>query len=148
MLGNNSLASWSERTLRGKGSGLALVAMSVLLGAYSSAWAVVPLAGVDGAKVYEQRCAACHNGHVPRAPQLTVLRQKSPEDVLDALLTGPMTFLGLGMPDAERKAVAEFIAGKPLGGEAQLKETATNFCPQAPGEFAPTEGSSQWNGWG
>ena len=148
MLGNNSLASWSDRTLRGKGSGLALVAMSVLLGVYSSAWAVVPLAGVDGAKVYEQRCAACHNGHVPRAPQLTVLRQKSPEDVLDALLTGPMTFLGLGMPDAERKAVAEFIAGKPLGGEAQLKETATNFCPQAPGEFAPTEGSSQWNGWG
>jgi hypothetical protein len=58
-----------------------------------------------------------------------------------------MFFLGMGMPDAERRAVAEHIAGKPLG-EEQLKATATNMCPQAPGEFSVSDSDPHWNGWG
>ncbi|HKA52144.1 MAG TPA: c-type cytochrome, partial [Candidatus Binatia bacterium] len=126
---------------------LAVCWAAVGFGASIPAWAVVPQAEVDGSKVYEQRCAACHSGNVPRAPQLNVLRQKSPEDILGALLTGPMFFLGMAMPDAERRAVAEYIAGKPLG-EEQLKATATNLCPQAPGEFSVSDNDPQWNGWG
>src|SRR5262245_59213222 len=147
MLGNNSLASWLYVTLRGKGARLSLFALSVLLGAYSSAWAVAPPVEANGEKVYEQRCAACHSGNVPRAPQLNVLKQKDPEDILDALLTGVMKFLGMGMPDAERRAVAEFITGKQLG-EDQLKATTSNMCPQAPGEFTVADSAPHWNGWG
>jgi polyvinyl alcohol dehydrogenase (cytochrome) len=123
-----------------------------LMSGLSSAWAAPvqsPHAGpsVDGSKVYEEKCASCHNGKVARAPQLPVLKTKSPEEVLDALLTGPMVFLGMGMPDAERRAVAEFITGKQFG-EEQLKATITNFCPQAPGEFTVADSAPQWNGWG
>ena len=126
---------------------LAVFCGAVVFGSRLPVWAVAPPAEVDGSKVYEQRCAACHNGNVPRAPQLNVLRQKNPEDILGALLTGPMTFLGMGMPDAERRAVAEYIAGKPLG-EEQLKATATNLCSQAPGEFSVSDRDPHWNGWG
>lgn len=147
MVRNIRIAGWRSDMARGKLWVLAFLVAAVLIGSRSPAWAVAPMAEANGAKVYEQRCAACHSGNVPRAPQLNVLRQKSPEDVLDALVTGVMLFLGWGMPDAERRAVAEFITGKQLG-EDQLKATATNLCLQAPGEFAPTEGSPQWNGWG
>ena len=104
------------------------------------------LTAPDGAKIYEQRCASCHNGSVQRAPQLNVMRQKNAENVLDALETGVMLFVGWGMPDAERKAVAEFVTGKQLGA-AQMQATLSNMCPQAPGEFTVDEGAPQWNGW-
>lgn len=120
----------------------------MLSGGFSAAWAVAPTAGVDGAKVYEQRCAQCHNGQVARAPKFDYLKVRSPESIVDALESGVMKFVGLAMPDAERKAVAEFVAGKPLGSEAGLKDTVSNLCPQAPGEFNPSDNGPQWNGWG
>ena len=119
-----------------------------LSGVTSQAWAVAPMVGADGAKVYEQRCAHCHNGQVARAPKFEYLKVRSPESIVDALESGVMKFIGLAMGDPERKSVAEFIAGKPLGGEATLKDTAANLCPQAPGEFNPSDKDPQWNGWG
>jgi polyvinyl alcohol dehydrogenase (cytochrome) len=134
-----------------------LVSMGLFVGGFlvsclSSVWAAPvqsPHAGpsVDGSKVYNEKCASCHNGAVQRAPQLQAMKVKSPEEVLDALLTGPMVFLGMGMADAERRAVAEFITGKQFG-EEQLKATITNFCPNAPGEFTVSDSAPQWNGWG
>lgn len=146
------VSSSSKQLLRKKFAAVTFFVGSFLVGGLSLAWAAPiqsPHAGpvVDGVKVYEQRCASCHNGSVQRAPQLPALRQKSAEDILDALLTGPMVFLGMGMPDAERKAVAEFISGKQFGDD-QLKATITNMCPQAPGEFTVSEKAPQWNGWG
>jgi polyvinyl alcohol dehydrogenase (cytochrome) len=102
----------------------------------------------DGAKVYEQKCASCHNGQVARAPKLEFLKVRTPEAVVDSLQTGVMKFIGLGMPDGERKAVAEFITGKPFGNDNTLKDTASNLCPQAPGEFTVSDDVPQWNGWG
>src|SRR6266436_6026873 len=101
------------KRLRGLSIAAVVYAGVFLMDAQFSVWAEPvqsPHAGpsVDGSKVYEQKCAACHNGAVQRAPQLQALKVKSPEEVLDALLTGPMVFLGMGMPDAERRAVAEF----------------------------------------
>ncbi len=129
-------------------AGLALafgLAVSVVT---SRAWAAAPMVGADGAKVYEQRCAQCHNGQVARAPKMEFLKIRTPEEIVDSLENGVMKFIGLAMADADRKSVAEFLAGKPLGGETVLKDTASNLCPQAPGEFAPSDKDPQWNGWG
>ena len=146
MVRNTVVARRSENAPYGKVWGLALSCLAVFLSSQVPAWAVAPVAA-DGAKVYEQKCASCHNGSVQRAPQLSVMKQKNAEDVLDALETGVMLFVGWGMPDAERKAVAEFVTGKQLGA-AQLKATMANMCPQAPGEFTVDENAPQWNGWG
>lgn len=146
MVSHTLMIKRRETTPRRKRWTLVLSCLVMLLSTYGPAWAIAPIAA-DGAKVYGEKCASCHNGGVPCAPQLNVLRQKPAEDILDALLTGPMVFLGMGMPDAERRSVAEFISGKQLG-EDQLKATVTNMCPQAPGEFTVTDGAPQWNGWG
>lgn len=148
MLVSNSAVSQRDKMFHGNAWFLTVFVVALLLGSALPGWAAAPMAGLEGAKIYQQRCASCHSGNIPRAPQLNVLQQKTPEAIVDALETGVMKFTGLGMPDAERKAVAEFITGKPLGGEAQLKDTVANFCPQAPGEFAPSATSPQWNGWG
>src|SRR5215510_13804705 len=105
MFAHNRVLSWLRQTSGRQYVTLAVFCGAVGFGSRIPVWAVVPQAEADGSKVYEQRCAACHNGNVPRAPQLNVLRQKNPEDILSALLTGQMFFLGMGMPDAERRAV-------------------------------------------
>lgn len=151
MLRSNGVWCWFSEKLRRKSVAAVVLTAMFLLSALASAWAqpqsphAVP--GVDGSKVYEQKCASCHSANVPRATQLNILKQKSPEDILDALLTGPMTFLGMSMADADRRAVAEYIAGKPLGA-GKMQDTLTNMCPQAPGEFTVTEKAPRWNGWG
>jgi polyvinyl alcohol dehydrogenase (cytochrome) len=119
-----------------------------VLGVASQGWAAAPVVGAEGAKVYEQRCAQCHSGQVARAPKFEFLKVRTPESIVDALENGVMKFIGLAMSDPDRKAVAEFIAGKPLGSEAALKDTAASLCPQAPGEFSPSDNDPQWNGWG
>jgi polyvinyl alcohol dehydrogenase (cytochrome) len=44
----------------------------------------------DGAAVYAQACASCHNGGDARAPSREVLSQRSPEAILSALTAGLM----------------------------------------------------------
>ena len=115
---------------------------------HRQAWAAAPVVGAEGAKVYEQRCAQCHNGQVARAPKFEFLKVRTPEAILDSLENGVMKFIGLAMSDPDRKAVSEFIAGKPITGEDVLKDTTSNLCPQAPGQFTPSDKDPQWNGWG
>ena len=134
-----------HRRVRG---GIAFVLGFALLGVATHVWAVAPVVGANGAKVYEQRCAHCHNGQVARAPKFEFLKVRTPESIVDSLENGVMKFIGLAMSDPDRKAVAEFIAGRPITGEDVLKDTTSNLCPQAPGEFAPSEKDPQWNGWG
>ena len=54
--------------------GITLALGLALSGVTSQAWAAAPVVGADGAKVYEQRCAHCHNGQVARAPKFEFLK--------------------------------------------------------------------------
>ena len=72
-----------------------------LSGAASQAWAAAPVVGGDGAKVYEQRCAQCHNGQVARAPKFEFLKVRSPESIVDSLENGVMKFIGLDSVEME-----------------------------------------------
>jgi polyvinyl alcohol dehydrogenase (cytochrome) len=67
-----------------------------------------------------------------------------PEDVLDALEVGAMKFVGFQRTEQERRAIAEFVAGKQFGPEGT--ETLAGRC-NSPGEFNSASGP-QWNGWG
>ena len=64
-----------------------------LSGVTSQAWAVAPMVGADGAKVYEKRCAHCHNGQVARAPKFEFLKVRTPESIVDSLENGVMKFI-------------------------------------------------------
>ena len=69
----------------------------------------------DGEAVYRQRCASCHEGTLPRMPSREALRGVTPEAVETALSSFTMRRQGASLNGAERRAVAEFVTGRPSG---------------------------------
>ncbi|HTS31617.1 MAG TPA: PQQ-binding-like beta-propeller repeat protein [Bryobacteraceae bacterium] len=97
----------------------------------------------DGAALYRQHCASCHDASaVTRAPAPAALRVMTPESIVRSLENGAMKAQGATLAAAEKQALAEFLAGKPAG---------TPAAPQAGlcagrSEFALS--GPAWNGWG
>ena len=102
----------------------------------------------DGAAVFEKACASCHVNPAPnsRAPTRDVLAQSAPEAILTALTTGNMFRQGSELSDAERRAVAGFIAGRPLGTAPPL--STVGRCTSKPAAVSAVAIESGWSGWG
>ncbi len=70
---------------------------------------------LPGAPVYHSGCAACHEGQVPKAPHKMFLQMMPPENILAALTTGLMKSQGAALSAQQRREVAEYLGGAPLG---------------------------------
>lgn len=112
----------------------------------------------QGQAVFQRLCGLCHLSLVPtagkapatpdaRAVPLEMLRRFPPEAILTALTTGKMQAQGATLTDAERKAVAQYLAGRPFGPVQKVALTAGKPCenPAPMGDPATTPG---WSGWG
>jgi len=101
-----------------------------------------------GFAVFQQHCVSCHgNPSMERAPSPTTLRAMSPERIYTALTTGIMKSVGDTLNEADRRRVAESLAGQFLGSEkAGDAASMGNRCAANP----PLHDVSQhgWNGWG
>jgi polyvinyl alcohol dehydrogenase (cytochrome) len=101
--------------------------------------------------LFEQRCAACHGGSqaatATRAPSRDALAQLTPEAILDAITTGPMAPNAEGLNDAQKRVLAEQLAGRPLGSAASGHASAMRGRCTAPLGGDPGAAPS-WNGWG
>ena len=73
-----------------------------------------------------------------------MLRQLTPEGILNALTQGRMQVQGSTLSEGERRAVAEYVAGRPL---ATATTAVPNRCTTAP-PMADASASPGWNGWG
>jgi len=102
----------------------------------------------DGAAVYEKACASCHANPTAgsRAPTRDILAQNAPEAILTSLMSGKMFQQGGALTDAERRAVAQFIAGRALGTATPLPTVGR--CTAAPAALTAAQINSGWNGWG
>jgi polyvinyl alcohol dehydrogenase (cytochrome) len=100
-------------------------------------------------QTFEARCGSCHNAKAVevRAPSREMLAELPPERVYDALTTGSMQANAQGMSDAAKRAMAEFISGRPLGSsKSGHASTMPNRCEAKPVGNLLTGPS--WNGWG
>src|SRR6266850_1179886 len=77
--------------------------------------APAPALAQDGAVLYGQYCGVCHDGGVVRAPARRVLSEMTPERIVASLETGLMRAQGSTLNDDQRRAIAVFLTGKPLG---------------------------------
>jgi polyvinyl alcohol dehydrogenase (cytochrome) len=116
------------------------VALLVLLAGVSSA--------EDGAALYKEICAACHDAGIGRAPSPEVLRAMSPERVLAALESGVMISITSARTAAERRAVAEFATGKPFSQALETAPSPQAMCPATTGRSSNPLAGPLWNGWG
>ena len=106
-------------------------------------------AAPDGELVYRQHCASCHEGSMPRLPTREMLRQRTPEDVEIALSTFTMRRQGAALTSAERRAVSEYVTGRPPGSYRDPLEVILEsaYCSAPVGGGDPLAGPA-WNGWG
>src|SRR5712671_5430665 len=100
----------------------------------------------DGSGLYDRTCASCHNGGNDRAPSRDALRSMSADRVLAAMETGPMISMAVRLTTADRRAIAEFVSGKPIGQPLVTTPPAKAMCTGAPAAFALN--GPIWTGWG
>ena len=101
-----------------------------------------------GAQVFERSCASCHAAAATtasRAPGLEVLSARTPQAIIDSLVTGAMRVQGSRLSGAERRAVAEFVTGAKVGGD--VSGTSAGRCT-TPSAFAGVSTGPRWTGWG
>ncbi|MBZ5631726.1 MAG: PQQ-binding-like beta-propeller repeat protein [Acidobacteriia bacterium] len=104
------------------------------------------LSAQDGSSLYDRTCASCHNGGNDRAPSRDALRSMSADRVLAAMETGPMISMAVRLTTADRRAIAEFVSGKPIGQPLVTTPSAKAMCPASEASF--TLAGSMWTGWG
>jgi polyvinyl alcohol dehydrogenase (cytochrome) len=98
----------------------------------------------NGSMVFENHCAACHAGTDSRVPPVSALRERTPESIVDALVTGLMRQQAAELSDAERRAVAEYLTGRVPGSRAVAAAVARCVAPPP---LNATNGP-RWDGWG
>jgi polyvinyl alcohol dehydrogenase (cytochrome) len=102
-----------------------------------------------GFATFQTRCAACHgNPAVDRAPSPAALREMTPEKIYEALVSGTMQTQGQSLSDVQKRGVAEFMSGRPIGSARQGDAAnMANRCATNPALQDPARGAA-WNGWG
>jgi len=123
-------------------SPVAILSIAMLASMASSPSAQEP----DAAALFKKSCASCHDGSgATRAPAPEALKARSPEAIVDALTGGAMRYQGLSLGGAERRALAEYLTGKKIGGD--LTGVGPARCTANTPMKDPAT-TSLWNGWG
>lgn len=123
------------------------------LQAAAAIYVVLSLAGIapaggaapapDGAALYAERCAKCHDHPTGHVPSRAALANRPASNISMTLLTGAMRPQASGLSRAEAGAIAAFVTA---GAAANAPRLHPNPCR---GAFAPLELSgAAWNGWG
>src|SRR5580700_390041 len=111
------------------------------------------LSAQDGANIYKERCASCHDMPEGRVPALSAIKAMSGEAVYVALTSGIMKTRAEGLSTPQIFSLLGYIA--PTGGTQTAAPTLTRTCkgdaagpPQGNAAQANTpEWNGQWNGW-
>ena len=70
----------------------------------------------SGWSAFQTRCAICHlNPTVDRATPAAVIREMTPERIYETLTTGSMKDQSPGLSDPQKRRIAEFLSGRPMG---------------------------------
>jgi polyvinyl alcohol dehydrogenase (cytochrome) len=95
----------------------------------------------DGAAIYKERCASCHDMPEGRTPTLSAIKAMSGEAIYIALTNGAMKTQAQGMTTAQIFTLLGFIAPTGTTGEPPV---LTRTCKTSP-PFAMI--APLWNGW-
>lgn len=100
------------------------------------------LAAQDGAAIYKERCASCHDAPQGRVPALAAIQQMTGEAVYMALTSGAMKSQADGLSIAQIFALLGYIAPKgPSAGKPAFERTCASTRAFESGT------ANQWSGW-
>src|SRR6478735_6875186 len=96
----------------------------------------------DGAAIYKERCASCHDAPQGRIPLLSTIKGMTGEAVYLALTAGAMKEQASGLSITQLFALIGYIG--PTGG----RSTKLTFEKTCAGNAAPaTSSGAVWGGW-
>jgi len=115
---------------------------TALLGACS---ALAIAQAQDGAAIYKERCASCHDAPTERVPALSTIKTMSGEAVYLALTSGSMKTRAEGLSTPQIFALLGYIA--PTGAAQAAAATTFERTCKGDASFKPTADAPRWNGW-
>src|SRR5262245_21077598 len=107
------------------------------------------LSAQDGAAIYKERCASCHDAPEGRVPALSAIKAMSGEAIYVALTTGVMRTQAQGLSAPQIFALLGYIA--PTGGAPANAPSLTRTCKVdsaiSAAAFKSAMNAPRWNGW-
>jgi polyvinyl alcohol dehydrogenase (cytochrome) len=100
-----------------------------------------------GIYAFTGRCAPCHDTGQGGATDRYALNRFTPEQVLASITTGSMAQYGQGLSEFEKRVVAVYVGGRPLGSNGAGDASAMRNRCASRTTFAPSD-DADWNGWG
>ena len=121
----------------------------------------VAAGGIDGAALYQTRCAGCHEHATDRIPSREVLGQNPASFILGTLRNGAMAPMAQGLSVAEMTAVARYVSKVPddktarqdvdphqiWGDSVEGTPLDGPMCKTPPASL-DLNTKAQWQGWG
>jgi len=98
-----------------------------------------------GEEIYQRACAACHEGGVKKAPHKMFLQMMPADGILNAMNQGIMQMQAASLSAAERRTVAEYLAGHTV--EDALARAQPQLCTGPAKDFDLGKGVKKV-GWG
>ena len=97
----------------------------------------------DGAALYAQRCALCHDKAAAHVPSRESLGNRNPINIVMTLMTCAMRPQSAGLSTEQARAIATYLTADAA---KRLPVTRPNLCP---GTGKPlVAAAAGWNGWG
>src|SRR6516162_7291726 len=106
------------------------------------------LSAQDGAAIYKERCASCHDAPEGRVPPLSAIKAMSGEAIYGALTTGKMRQQAQGLSTVQIFTLLGYIA--PTGGAANapaLTRTCKGDSSFSLAALKSAMTAPRWNGW-
>src|SRR5688500_6345596 len=125
-------------------------AMLLALGFSTAASGALPLpAAPDGAALYQQRCASCHDNPdaSSRAPLKASLAARRADAVFAVLTEGVMKPMADGLSPAELDALIVHLAGTPPSRAAAPPAADGDLAAMCAVNSPPGTSGPAWNGW-
>ncbi len=110
----------------------------------NEAEAVTEVIAASGEQVYQEHCAQCHEGGVAKSPHKMFLEMLAPDAIYASMNDGVMQAQAQMLDDAERRAVAEYLAKASLDDYFAPALPPACSAAEAVFDFAKPPMSSGW----
>jgi polyvinyl alcohol dehydrogenase (cytochrome) len=97
----------------------------------------------DGAALYRERCATCHDRPTTRVPPRAVIASASVDQIIQTLTTGGMKAQARGLRASQIRAIAAHLSSAPA---SSVASGTNSSCQTNAGPLSLD--APQWNGWG
>src|SRR6185369_4443553 len=105
------------------------------------------LSAQDGAAIYKERCASCHDAPEGRVPSITAIKAMTGEAIYLALTNGVMKTQAQGLSIPQVFTLIGYIAPTGAANAPSLERTCKGDSSISAAAFKAAMNAPRWNGW-